>query len=80
MPESNALLMTACLGKTPFESRRDAAKALREIRKNGRLKHSGADKGARGKIMVYHCPHCAHFHHGHERTVGLAKLLERGGW
>lgn len=72
------LIMTSCLGKTPFESRSDAAKALREIRSAGRLKHSGADKGARGKIEIYYCVFCERYHHGHQRTQSMVKLRQRG--
>lgn len=56
-------VMTGCLGKTKFESRKHADKALKRVQEFGRLRHQGIYAG---KIAIYKCGNCHFFHHGHE--------------
>jgi hypothetical protein len=57
-------VMTGCLGKTRFDSRKDGERALKRVTEMGRMHHSGIHAG---RITVYRCPHCHCWHHGHNR-------------
>lgn len=54
--------MVSCTGKTPFESRKAANKALKRLKRGeglSRSEHNGR------KIEPYFCKHCLSFHLGH---------------
>lgn len=57
---AGSLYFAQCLGKTPFETRSDAQKALNAIQRRGTF-HKRQRKG---KVEIYICSFCRQYHHG----------------
>lgn len=55
---------SVCLGKHPFDNRRDARTALRRIT-DSRIFRKDGHQTFKQQLRVYKCPYCSAFHMGH---------------